>query len=237
MKLDYQIVEVKDLDNQQRDIMFNLMQRHYDNMKREEFERDLHEKNWVILLFSESGELEGFSTQMLIRADNQEVYADRIVIYSGDTIIAQEYWGSTALPIAQMNLVYRIRAMHPGKRIFWLLISKGLRTYKFTQVLFLEHYPNHLTETPPETKVFMDYLGRLKFGDRYDASRNIVLAENDGQFLKTEFHPDNSRRNAVADFYYSRNPGYVKGDELLCLTEVCDSNLHPYYFRMLKAHE
>ena len=70
--------------------MFDLMDRHYENVVRRTFESDLAEKRWVVELRSQAnGELCGFSTQTLLDAnvDGRPVKA----LFSGDTIIDPRY--------------------------------------------------------------------------------------------------------------------------------------------------
>ena len=83
-----------DVSGRQRDEMFALLARHFDGVGREYFERDLAEKNWVVELRRE-GRLMGFSTLLVKteRLDGEVITA----IYSGDTIVAPEAWGSPLL--------------------------------------------------------------------------------------------------------------------------------------------
>ena len=92
MKLCGRLVPVAEVTPAHRDAMFALMDRHYENVRRDVFESDLDEKRWVIqVLHPGSGELLGFSTQMLLDA----VASGRPVtaLFSGDTIIDRGHWG------------------------------------------------------------------------------------------------------------------------------------------------
>ena len=67
MTLAARILRPSQLASSDRDAMFALMDRHYENMIRARFETDLSEKDWVILLIDEaSSDVCGFSTQALI---------------------------------------------------------------------------------------------------------------------------------------------------------------------------
>jgi hypothetical protein len=238
MKLKHEIVEVSKISDDQKKEMYQLLDKHYANVNWHDFISDLSEKQWVILLFSmDSEKLAGFSTQMLISPGSQPGFENILVLYSGDTIIAHEYWGSVTLPVAFLQLVYKIQKLYPEKRIFWMLISKGLRTYKFLSVFLNEYFPNHLSETPENIRELMVIMGTKKFGPRFRSETGIIEAEVGGQFLKEEFQPAENTNNAVARFFFTRNPGYNKGDELLCLAEICDTNLHPFIKRVERNYD
>lgn len=233
MKLLFEIVNVSDIDILQKQEMYVLMEFHYANVFWDDFSRDLSEKQWVILLFSQEKELVGFSTQVLLVSDLKT--DECMVLYSGDTIIAKEYWGSITLPIAFYHLIEKIRELHPHKNIYWMLISKGLRTYKFLSVFFNEYYPCHFAQTPPFISDLMNHIGAKKFGTQFDAETGIIKAKPDGQFLKDTFQPEIKTNNKVSAFFHTINSGYYKGDELLCMTAVCDSNINPYIIRIAKS--
>ena len=85
------IREVVLLPAERRDEMFALMARYYENMRRDVFDADLDEKQWVIEIEDVvTGALCGFSTQMVfdVQVSGRPVRA----LFSGDTIIDRRYW-------------------------------------------------------------------------------------------------------------------------------------------------
>ena len=236
MRLKFEIVEVANISENQKHEMFRLMEGHYVNVVWNDFVLDLSEKNWIILLFSLDDKMVGFSTQLLIIPEINTPFNNCVVLYSGDTIIAHEYWGSIALPVAFLQLVSTIQKAHPDKNIYWMLISKGLRTYKFLSVFLKEYYPCHFAEIPLFIKNLMQYMGNKKFGENYNSEKGIIDAHANSQFLKETFQPAEKTDNLVANFFYKNNHGYCKGDELLCMAEISDYNLHPFIKRMVKNY-
>src|SRR5215471_1086396 len=107
--------------------MFELLKRHFDGISAEQFARDLAEKNLALLLESE-GELVGFSTLLAYATGFEDETFN--IIYSGDTIVTPEAWGTTALPRAWLAGVDLLRADLPPGRCFWLLLTSGFRTYR-----------------------------------------------------------------------------------------------------------
>src|SRR2546430_1654270 len=88
------LVARPELPNRSRHQMFHLLADHFNGISRAQFEQDLKEKNWVILL-ERAGALTGFSTLVVYESnfEGQPV----TIVYSGDTIVARDAWGSTAL--------------------------------------------------------------------------------------------------------------------------------------------
>src|SRR5437773_11162039 len=96
-----------ELSGAQRDEMYALLSQHFDGVTREQFERDLAGKNWVAEI-RRDGRLLGFSTLLVC----EEHFEGRSLtaIYSGDTIVAPEAWGSPALARTWTAAVTHLRA-------------------------------------------------------------------------------------------------------------------------------
>ncbi len=163
---------IHDLTAGEIDRMFTLMDTYYEGMKREKFIRDLNEKNGVIILTGENGEIQGFSTYLFI----QTVYQDRKIatLFSGDTIISREYWGSQALVKSYAFLLYRLIEENKGKLRYWFLISKGFRTYMPLPLHFKIFYPSLGVETPPFEKGLIEYLANMKYKAYFNPQTGII---------------------------------------------------------------
>jgi len=228
------------LTHAERDEMYGLLEAYFDGTCRARFETDLGEKESVIMLRDvESGRIQGFSTSMRIASciDGQEVVA----FFSGDTIIAREYWGDTLLSRLWSRTIFAeadlILADSRATRVYWFLICSGYRTWRFLPVFFREFYPNPKAPTPPHIQRILKTLGRQKFGDQFLTDSGIV-----------RLHPATPLRAGVAEvteqrlrdsrvaFFNKMNPGHADGDELACLTEVSRSNLTRAGERMVGVH-
>ena len=149
----------------QRDEMFALLAQHFEGVTRGQFERDLAEKNWVVEI-RRDGRLLGFST-LLVAEENFDGGA-LTAIYSGDTIVAPEAWGSPALARTWIAAVDHLRAEFPDRPCWWLLLTSGFRTYRFLPVFWREFFPRHDAPTPPHARRLLGHLAHARYGDRYD---------------------------------------------------------------------
>jgi hypothetical protein len=80
----------------------------------------------------------------------------------------------------------------------------------------------------------MDMLARERFGEDYDAGRGVISFDAPHGHLKTSWAeiPEKDRSRPEVVFFLERNPGYVHGDELVCLTELAPDNLRPLANRL-----
>ncbi len=214
--------------------MFRVFQENFDGATQEIFERDLNNKNWAILLRDgETKELEGFSTLALYETEfNGKPIS---VVYSGDTIIRREYWGTPELPKSWIHTVLE-KSTNMVQPLYWLLISSGYKTYRFLTVFYKEFYPRHNKPTPPEMQAIMEHLASHRFGSDYHCEEGVVRFKNGATPLRDGIAEVTEERlhDPNVAFYISKNPGHVNGDELVCITQIHPDNFTPAGRRMAR---
>jgi len=213
------------------DAMRALLAHHFEGVTQTQFERDLAEKNWIIRLHR-AGCLVGFSTLLLYES---QFAGERLtVVYSGDTIVTPEAWGTTALPRAWITAVNELCGRDPGRRCYWLLLTSGFRTYRFLPVFWREFTPRFDDITPPDRQPLLLHLARERFGAQYAPDSGIVRFDNPQRLrgvLQTV--PPERMADPHVDYFLKRNPGHASGDELVCLTELAPDNFTPAGRRMV----
>jgi hypothetical protein len=216
-----------------REELFSLLSAHFDGVSFEQFERDLSEKEWVLRLRRED-RLVGFSTLRVYRAET--VWGPVNVFYSGDTIVAPEAWDSPLLARGWIGLVKRLQRTLDGSPCYWLLLSSGFRTYRFLPVFWRRFWPQVNGLTPAREQALLHGIARRQFGDAYDEQTGVVRFARP-QTLKPALSsiPEGREQNPHVRFFRERNPGYLSGDELVCLTELSDENLTRAGVRMVRA--
>lgn len=207
--------------------MFRLYDSYYEATGLDLFLSDLAAKSHVIELYAD-GALRGFSTVSIMNFEFDG--APNRAIFSGDTIIDREYWGEQALVDAFCRFAGGVAACSRGQGLFWLLISKGYRTYRYLSTFAREYYPHHSGENSPLIRQRMEHLARIKFHDHFDAESGIVrFPESRGQLRPSwaEVRGTLLEHPAVT-FFLARNPRYWAGEELVCLTELAPANLRSF---------
>jgi hypothetical protein len=234
MKLKGLLVPTAALTDAQREEMFALMCGHYENVTRPAFGADLAEKRWVILLLDPQIEAVcGFSTQRLLEVG----VAGRPVtaLFSGDTIVARDLWGDSALAHVWGRLALSLIDSLPGAELYWFLISKGYKTYRFLPLFFHEFYPRHDAPTPAWARAVTDALGAHKFPGAYDPAAGVVRGGPGKDRLRPGVADLTSERlrDPHVRFFAGRNPGHARGDELCCLAPLTRANFTAAAYRVI----
>lgn len=234
MSLCGRLLAVVDLTPDQRAEMVSLMDAYYVNVRRSQFERDLDEKRWVIWIEEEATrQLRGFSTQMLldVTVQGRPVTA----LFSGDTIVARDCWHEQALTHVWGRLALALIDRYPPGSLYWFLISKGYKTYRFLPVFFREFYPRPKAEPPAEIREVLDALGRHKFGDAYDSDSGVLRAWPEKDRLRegvAEVTPERLKDPYVR-FFLEKNPHHADGDELCCIAPLSRENFTAAAYRVI----
>jgi hypothetical protein len=228
------LLPVKAVTDRQREEMFALMDRHYENVTWPAFNADLEGKQWVILLLDPQTEaVSGFSTQVLLRA----TVADRPVhaLFSGDTVVGRDHRGDSVLAHVWGRLALSLSDELGGAELYWFLISKGYKTYRFLPLFFHEFYPRQDVATPVRVREVIDALAQERFGADYDASGGVVR----GGPLKDRLRPGvadltaERLRDLHVAFFAQANPKHAAGDELCCLAPISRANFTAAAYRVI----
>lgn len=233
MQLQGGVVAVSELTGSQRDEMYALMSAHYDHVQRATFEADLAEKECVIMLRDERGQVRGFSTQMVLRVS----VAGRTVtaLFSGDTIVAPEYWAQNPLSRLWGRYALSLIERYDDRPLYWFLISKGYKTYRFLPLFFHLFWPRFDQELPRSATRMLTALGTAKFPQSFDVATGIIRAEQQQCRLRPAVAPidERRRRDPHVAFFEQRNPGHGRGDELCCLAPLNRQNFTPAAWRVM----
>jgi hypothetical protein len=215
------------LTRRERDEAFALLGRHFDAVARDLFERDLSDKNYVLLLRDREadGALAGFSTLCVYETTDPDG-APVSVACSGDTIVDPAAWNTAALPRMWIAAVRGLRAQYPNGPFYWLLITSGFRTYRLLSTFWSTFYPRFDLPATPDQQRLLDHLAGERFGDAYNAHSGIVRFEKP-QVLRSHLAgiPDTRLDDPHVAFFARRNPGHAAGDELACLCPLTEANL------------
>lgn len=231
-----ELMEAAALSPAVRDRMYHLMETCYIGMDRARFDQDLAGKDEVILLYDEAQILQGFSTQVQVTldAEGRTVHG----IFSGDTVISPEAWGSGEL-FRCFAQTYCTRAKthfdRTGETLYWFLISKGHRTYRILPTFYKAFYPSRKAETPEGLQQIMDSFAVTLFGDDYDKAAGVLRYKAGKDSLRPGIADPDEGRSKQPDvrFFLERNPGWSQGHDLVCITSLHPDNLR-FPERLLK---
>ena len=216
--------EIKNADSLQPfevERMYAIFSKYYLNHTKEQFTRDLFEKDQVILLKDKKVKtIQGFST--LLKIDLTSQGHNAIGIYSGDTVLEKEYWGSKALGVAFLKYLWTEKIKSPFRPVYWFLISKGYKTYLLMANNFKTYYPRLEHPTPNFYKNIMNSFYSMRFHCYYKPEQGIIEFDSTTCCLQEKVAEITEElfKNKKIQFFSKKNPNWNKGDELACIAEM-----------------
>ncbi len=220
------IREIAEIDPATEERFFAIHCRYFENTAREIFLRHLREKEKVIVLEDSSGVIQGFSTLkvLCVSTGGQARHA----IFSGDTIIEQAYWKSPELVRIFTFYAGRLKKMlGPETALYWFLISKGYKTYRFLPLYARRFYPTFREPFPEKEKQILDAFARALYPGEYNPETGLITFQQPAGNLRPGTAQISAKclRDADIRFFSQANPDHMKGVELACITELSAANL------------
>lgn len=221
MNLNYTLLPVSKISPELSRRMFDLFAQYYDDVEFHRFQSDLSEKTSVILLWDNENTkkpyLFGFSTVLVRR----NLTGGRI-IYSGDTVVDSDYWGSRTLQSAFTRILFMTRLRHPFSPLYWMLISKGFKTYMLMRRNFPRSYPSVNGEIPHDLMTVKHSFYEEKFRGVYSPENSLIDFGKSLGRVKDQMAAPTARdmTNPNVRFFLNRNPRYHEGVELACIADI-----------------
>lgn len=226
------VVRIEALSDRVIQAMASLYLDNFDGTSEATFRGDLFEKDDVILLYCE-GQLVGFTTLKIFQTAWNGTHVN--VVYSGDTIVSQLHWGQQELAFAWISRIGQIKRSTPHLPLFWFLLVKGHRTFKYLSVFGKSFFP-HWFVPRDDLKSLADQLAAAKFGSDYDPTTGVVRFPASRGHLKAVIADPSPEEmtKAATRFFLLKNPGYRIGHELVCICELELFNMKPLTARIFQ---
>jgi hypothetical protein len=212
--------------------MYSIYQKYYENTRYDLFTRDFRKKTGAFLiLHPRTREIVGFSTVLNcdIKIGNKVSHA----FFSGDTVIEKEFWGSRALQRCMYRYLLTMKAKHPFEPVYWMLISKGFKTYLLLANNYYGYWPHPDGECDRLQPIVEAYCEQY-FSEYYDRTTGVLNFGDDYQPLKGDVAPitdEMRQKSPKIRFFEERNPMWEKGTELPCIGEIVWGDIFKYVQR------
>lgn len=232
MSLNSTISKLEKITSEQKDEMFLLFNKYFINTNKNKFLDDMNEKDWIIIQRNNQ-KIVGFSTHKLIQLSVNNI--ERIFLFSGDTIVDKQYWLKSSLAGCFGHILLRLMKTYSNTHLYWFLISKGYRTYRFLPVYFKFFFPIFNTETPIEYANLIQAVATFKFNGNFKSQTGIISFGGLKDRLKSEMCkiPKSKINDPHVYFFLKKNPNYFLGDELACIADISKENLNEYAWRVI----
>ena len=205
---------------------------YYDGSNESQVLADLFDKREVLLLYHNDS-IVGFTTLQVY----EHVWRNKKVriVYSGDTIVDRAHWGQQALAFGWITRMGQIKSEKPNMPLYWFVIIKGHRTFKFLPAFGKSFYP-HWSIDRSDLKPLADYLAIEKFGAAYNKETGIVeFSESRGHLKKEIAYPTEEEINKESvQFFLAKNSNYLLGHELVFICELEEANMKPLTKRIFR---
>jgi hypothetical protein len=224
------LVPLAELDDACIDTMTRLYLAHYDGSNEARFRQDLAEKSEVLLLWAEE-ELAGFSSflyySVMWRGESINI------VYSGDTIVSPQHWKQQAMTFAGIARLGMVKRRAPQIPLYWFLLVKGHRTYKYLPVFAKTFFP-HWARSNADLKALADHLASARFGADYDSAVGLVRFPVSHGHLNEKLAKigEREQNKLTTRFFLEKNPDYRLGHELVCVCELTADNMQPLAARL-----
>lgn len=215
------VKKITDLSAIEAREMHQVFLKYYNNTYLNVFLDDISKKQYVLLMKDpKSNRIVGFSTIALLDLP----YNGKTVkgLFSGDTILEKEYWGSRRWQLTWGLFCVKLKIKYLRTPFFWLLISKGYKTYMLMANNFIDYYPRIDKEDKDLADVVDSYCNQL-YPQNYIKEQRILDFGNEYQNLQSHVAEicDNLRENQPKiRFFEERNPNWRIGTELPCVAKI-----------------
>jgi hypothetical protein len=226
--LDFVLLPLSSLYETDIKRMYELMVECYDHMDHAIFLSDLSNKDYVGLLFDGDKVIQGFTTFGINpKQTGREEYS---IIFSGDTIISPDHWGSQEMMRGWGISVGKIIATDTAKKWYWFLLSKGHRTYMYLPLFFNDYYPSIQEQANDDLKNIIEETASKLYPNYYNSATGLVVFDTTMGELKPALAKSTWEKQSKphVKLFLERNPGFYKGDELVCMTQLHPDNMRGY---------
>jgi len=218
-------VPVACLRDGQRQELLGLMSDHFENIDKPQFFADLDEKHSVILISDPRVErIVGFATLGILSTslDGEPLAA----IFAGDTVVEPAYWGHHAWIRHWSRQAFELAESVAPDPAYFLLLTSTHRSYRFLPGFFRDYWPRPDHTLSPLMRRRRDALVRQKFAREYDAASGVISLRRPTPVREHRVDPvADTRDDTEANYFRKLNPGYQRGDFLVCFTEYSWANM------------
>ena len=186
------------------------------------FINDLEKKDGAFIVRKKSTqEIVGFSTLGIYTFELGGKQAKGL--FSGDTIIDRNYWGSRSLQKAFAFKLFWEALKSPLTPQYWLLISKGYKTYLLLARNFPDFYPKRGGSATPELQDLVTEYCEAMFPGKLDHDSMLLDFGQGANCLKEHvaaITPEMRAADPDIGFLEQRNPSWQRGTELPCIARA-----------------
>ncbi len=216
--------------------MWSLYQNFYQMSALSKFKTDLYKKTHCFIGRDQKGAIRGFSVFKFY----QTIYRGKKIniLYTGDTMFHPDYWGNKSLHVAFITFCVKQIISRPFQRVYWHLISSGIRTYMSMARSTADYFPCHDRPTPDWEQGLIHHVSQQEFSSNYDPTTGLIkLTEKNEGIFNSELTPidKTSLGQPEIEFFLQKNPNYKIGIELSCIAQIGFKTFFFVLYKIVKS--
>jgi hypothetical protein len=211
---------------------FELLSRHFDGVTWRQFNADFHEKQYVAVLRTE-GHLVGFSTMVTLPITTAEGTSLHIA-FSGDTAVEFAARKSIGFGTTLSSFFRENISTYGDGKVWYVLISKGWRTYKAMEFMFHSFTPHPSREMSTMERSIIAAFGKKRYPLRFNEATGVLSNLDGDQKLKGGSPDLDVPDTKLGCFFKEKNPNFAGGDELICLARLSYDNFTTRFKRCFR---
>lgn len=206
----------------------------YTDTTREIYERSLRLKQKVYLMRDrERGNLIGLGAVQVTKVTFEG--RPYLIIFGGNVLIDEAYRGLNVIQRLGLQNYLSARLHHPFTPIYFLFDTFSYKSFLMLSRNLREFYPRRDRPTPEWILRFVDFLAEQRYGEAWDPLRGIVVGTGDRK-LRDWVVPVATKelKRPTIGFFVERNPGFRKGDLLVCIAPLNLGNIRSMVGNMFR---
>ena len=211
---------------------FELLSKHFSSVSWKQFNADFHEKQYVALLRKED-RVVGFSTMVtlpIVKAEGDPIF----IAFSGDTAVEFEARNSVGLGVTLSSFFRENISSYGDGNVWYVLISKGWRTYKAMEFMFHSFTPYPGKNISIAERSVINAFGNSRYPDRFNEEIVILRGLHGDQKLREDSPDLEVASTELGKFFKQCNPNFANGDELICVARLSYDNFTKGFKRCFK---
>lgn len=217
-KINYSNRTISSLASAEIQKMYTLFEKYYTDISYDLFVTDLNEKTHILVI-QKGPDIVGFTTILRFKSKDSD---GATFLFSGDTVVREDFWGTKYLQKAFVAFIFKSKLRSPFKPLYWMLMSKGYKTYLLMSVNFAQCWPKNKVVTPPSMQKVMDDFYSQRYGAAYHKSKGLILFDHSRGAVKGQVAepPEKLLAHPDVQFFLAKNPRYREGVELACMAKI-----------------
>jgi hypothetical protein len=229
-RLNGRVIDPMDLTTHECTRMYEIATNYWANRTWDAFEESVYSADWIVLVHNaQTNAVEGFMNLLRFQLviDGQPV----TTFFSGQTTVEKAY--------RQSSVLHRVGAQHIMHQaascttpVYWAFASASYHSYHAMPTFVHTFYPNCYTQPPLDMQHIIDtvgsYAAKSVYHSTYDNERGIIRDDPQAPVaLKSQFAdiPAHRLHDPHISFFLDANPGYTRGEGLVCVASLAQSNL------------